>query len=66
MRRRMKLSASNPGERFNALCAIPGAVARLYLARLRYEPRFSAAFQPCIAALARHLETAAEKIARLG
>ncbi len=41
-------------------------VARHYLARLHHESRFSAAFQPCIAALARHIETAAEKIARLG
>lgn len=40
--------------------------ARHYLARLHHESRFSAAFQPCISALARHIETAAEKIARLG
>ena len=40
--------------------------ARHYLNSLHHESRFSAAFQPCIAALARHIETAAEKIARLG
>lgn len=40
--------------------------ARQYLARLRGEPRFSPAFQPCINALADHLQAASDKIARLG
>ncbi len=37
-----------------------------FLARLRATPGFSARFAPCIAALERHIETAAERIARLG
>lgn len=41
-------------------------VARRYLERLRNEPRFSVAFQPCIDALARHIDAVAVKIARLG
>lgn len=41
-------------------------VARLYLDRLRHESGFSAEFQPCIDALARHIETVSAKIARLG
>ena len=40
-------------------------VARTYLAALREETGFSPAFQPCIAALATHVETAANVIARL-
>lgn len=43
-----------------------GQVAQIYLERLRNEPRFSAAFQPCIDALAHHIDTVAAKIARLG
>lgn len=42
------------------------SVARIYLDRLRREERFSPSFQPCIAALKLHIETAAAKIARLG
>jgi hypothetical protein len=41
-------------------------LVRAYLVRLREDTRFSAAFQPCIIALNRHLEDAAKKIERLG
>ena len=41
------------------------ALAQAYLARLRNEPRFSAAFQPCMEALHTHLADAAQKIGRL-
>lgn len=41
-------------------------VARRYLERLRTEQRFSRSFEPCINALAHHIEVAAVKIARLG
>lgn len=41
-------------------------VALLYLDRLRNDSRFSAAFQPCIAALACYIDTLVGKIARLG
>jgi hypothetical protein len=41
------------------------ALAQAYLARLRNEPRFSAAFQPCMEALHAHLADAAQKISRL-
>lgn len=41
-------------------------VARRYLERLRDEQRFSPAFRPCIDALATHIQTARDKIARLG
>lgn len=41
-------------------------VARRYLNRLRSEQGFSQSFQPCIDALAHHIESAAGKIARLG
>jgi hypothetical protein len=40
-------------------------VAQAYLTALSNEPGFSPAFQPCIAALATHIETAASVIARL-
>jgi serine/threonine protein kinase HipA of HipAB toxin-antitoxin module len=42
------------------------SVARRYVDRLRCETGFSPAFQPCIDALACHIETASGKIARLG
>lgn len=41
-------------------------VARSYLDRLRHEIGFSPAFRPCIEALAQHIDSAAQKIARLG
>jgi hypothetical protein len=41
-------------------------VAQRYLVRLRSEQGFSQAFQPCIDALAHHIEAAAGMIARLG
>lgn len=41
-------------------------VAQRYLERLRGEQRFSQAFQPCIEALAVHIQTALNKISRLG
>jgi hypothetical protein len=41
-------------------------LAERYLERLRGEQRFSQAFQPCIEALAEHIQTALGKIARLG
>jgi hypothetical protein len=41
-------------------------MARAYVATLRNEKRFSAAFQPCLAALESHVESAGKKIARLG
>ncbi len=41
-------------------------VAQRYLEHLRNEQRFSTAFQPCIEALADHIQTALGKIARLG
>lgn len=40
-------------------------IAQRYLDRLRSEQRFSPAFQPCIEALAEHIQTALGKIARL-
>lgn len=40
--------------------------ARAYLGRLQAEPRFSDDFAPCLAALARHVDTAATPVARLG
>lgn len=40
--------------------------AQRYLHRLRNDALFSASFQPCIEALARHIDTVAKKIARLG
>lgn len=40
-------------------------VAQTYLAALRAETAFSTAFQPCIEALATHIETATGLIARL-
>lgn len=40
-------------------------IARSYLAALRDESGFSPAFQPCIEALATHIDTAARVIARL-
>lgn len=42
------------------------ALAGQYVTRLRQDTRFSAAFQPCIAALRQHLDDAAQKIDRLG
>lgn len=41
-------------------------LAQSYLARVGHDTQFSAAFQPCIAALHRHLEDASQKIDRLG
>ena len=41
-------------------------LARAYLARLAATKGFSRRFAPCIAALERHVTTAAEKISRLG
>ena len=42
------------------------ALARAYLARLVTNGDFSRRFEPCIAALERRIETAGERIARLG
>jgi hypothetical protein len=41
-------------------------LAERYWTRLRNDTRFTAAFQPCIAALRGHLDEAAQKISRLG
>ena len=41
-------------------------IAQRYLSRLRDDPGFSTTFQPCLHALAEHIETANKKIARLG
>ena len=41
-------------------------LAREYLARMVTEARFSQRFEPCVAALEKHIETASAKIARLG
>lgn len=41
-------------------------LARQYQQRLAAETRFSARFEPCLAALASHIELAAGRIARLG
>ena len=41
-------------------------LARSYLARINSTAGFNARFAPCLAALARHIETASTKIARLG
>ena len=42
------------------------ALARAYLARVTADDGFSTRFAPCIAALARHLDAASARIARLG
>lgn len=59
-----------PPARFDA--AVPGPVwrhahdlAAQYLARLQTEPRLSADFAPCVAALGQHVRDAAERIARI-
>ncbi|MBL0076378.1 MAG: type II toxin-antitoxin system HipA family toxin YjjJ [Rhodocyclaceae bacterium] len=41
-------------------------MARAFLARIAMETSFSQRFQPCIAALEQHIETASAKIGRLG
>ena len=40
-------------------------VAQHYVDRIKADRRFSASFEPCLAALDRHLELAANQIARL-
>jgi hypothetical protein len=42
------------------------ALAQDYIARLRLEARFSAAFEVCIDALNQHLADAQQKIGRIG
>lgn len=42
------------------------ALAQAYLKRLNEEAGFTAGFGECLAALDRHLQTAAERIGRLG
>jgi hypothetical protein len=41
-------------------------LAKRFAARIRAEPRFSAGFAPCLDGLARHLDDAQVKLARLG
>lgn len=41
-------------------------LARMFLARIKVESRFSQRFAPCITALGNHIETASAKIGRLG
>ncbi len=41
-------------------------LARVFLARIMAEPRFSQRFGPCITALERHIDIASDKIGRLG
>ena len=50
----------------NATWRLAEELARAYLNRLVQAPGFSRRFEPCIAALERHIETAGERIGRLG